>query len=359
MTARARIVSVAALAIQLAPLALHASVQQRAAPDSVRTDSTRQPSAPRPGVEVSGYIQVFSKSRRDASGDGAMDPHLFRVQRARIGFKGDVTRRVAYEVEIDPRSPEVAGFLRDAFVSLDYLPRHEIRVGQQKTLFGYENPTSSSRLFVVNRAEISDNLARGVNLRDIGVSVLGSIRLSERFRIEDALSVVNGAGMNVQADDTPRKNVWGRLGGRYRKDDFTLRFGVSAGSGDRAEVDSGPTPVLTYVLDFTRLGVDVVVDHPKLFLAAEYVKGEDTGPPSLPDVGGGASGYYAILVGKTRWKAGPLIRYDAMEAFTRWTLGGYAGLPSDAVSLLLNYERYQDEAGRHDDRIYLRLQVRF
>ena len=52
------------------------------------------------------------------------------------------------------------------------------------------------------------------------------------------------------------------------------------------------------------------------------------------------------------------MRYDVFEDFKRWTVGAYAGLPSSNVSLLFNYEKFEDEVGAHDDRFYTRLQVR-
>ena len=60
--------------------------------DTTSQDSARGGRARRPMVQVSGYVQVFYKGRRDANGDGVVEPGVFRVQRARIEFRGDVTR---------------------------------------------------------------------------------------------------------------------------------------------------------------------------------------------------------------------------------------------------------------------------
>ena len=337
--------------------------QVRQPSDSVDADSSaKKKKGAKRRVNVSGYVQVFYKGRRDANSDGIVEPSVFRVQRVRIEFKGDVTPNVGYDVEIDPRAPEITGVLRDAFITLNYVPHHEIRVGQQKTLFGYENPLSSARLFVVNRAEMSDNLSRGPTLRDIGVGLVGWLPLRGRWRIEDAITVVNGSGMNVQADSTARKNVWGRLGVRIRdaSGKTTARFGVSGASGDQQEpVDSGPPIVPAFNFNFTRYGADVQIDHPLAFVAAEFVSGDNKAPASLPDAGGTQIGYYGIVAVKTKWNAGPIVRYDVLEEFRRWTAGAYVGLPADDVSLLLNYEIFKDDLGKHDDRYYARLQLRF
>lgn len=331
--------------------------RQAMRPDTARADSARTPRYPT--LKVSGFVQVFHKVRFDDDGSGTTEPALMRVQRARITFQGAVNRHVRYEMDIDPRAPELAGILRDAYISLDYIPHHSLRIGQQKTLFGYENPISSSRLFVVNRAEISDNLSRGINLRDTGIGLVGSYDLSKHLRLEDAFTIVNGAGLNVQADSTHRKNVWGRLGLRYRRDDVTLRFGASAGSGDVQEPeDPGPPVEPAFLYTFTRLGTDVVLDHPRAFFAAEYVMGQNTMAPPLGERER-LAGYYLLAAGKTRWNLGPIVRYDVFEDFQRVTLGAYVGRPTDDVSLLFNYEVFRDETGPHDHRVYLRLQTRF
>ena len=338
-------------------LPAHAPDEQASAVTDLQDSVTRQGVKPR--HDFGGFMQVYYRVRRDANGDGVVEPSLFRVQRVRLQAKGRVNARVAYEVDIDPRAPEVAGLLRDAIVTLSYIPRHDIRVGQMKTTFGYENPTSSSRLFTVNRTELSEGLGRGVNLRDIGGGIDGFVRLGNGWRLEDAITVVNGAGLNVQADDTPRKNVWGRLGLRYRRDSLTVRWGTSLGNGDQHQpADTAAPTIPAYTFTFNRRGTDVQIDHPRLLFVAEAATGEDKAPLAA-DASGRSNAYYALAVGKTRWGVGPIVRYDVLEEFKRWTVGAYAGLPSSKVSFLFNYEKFEDAAGVHDDRVYARLQVRF
>lgn len=314
------------------------------------------------GPQVFGYVQVHYRYAFDTGADSLVDADDFRVQRVRIGVKGVLNPRVSYDLEFDPRAPEITSVLRDAYIELHVISRHRIRIGQQKTQFGYENRESSSRLFAVNRTEVSDNLARGVTLRDIGVGLIGNLKLGGGWRIEDAITVVNGAGMNVQADNTRRKNVWGRVSVRYRNDpaDWLARVGFSGATGDAFDPgDDLVDPSDDFLIDFHRLGVDVELDHPWGFLSAEHVSSSERDPAiGAQDE---RAGYYLNLVGKTRYEMGPIVRFDVLDdEFKRWTLGAYYGLPDAPLRFLLNYEvrKIKDDV-RGDDKLYLWTQVRF
>jgi hypothetical protein len=323
------------------------------------------------GPDLYGYAQVFYRHAFSTGSDGVVDNDNFRVQRVRLGIKGDINSWASYVVEIDPRAPEVSGILRDAYLRLDVIPNHQIRIGQQKTQFGYENRESSSELFAVNRAELSDSLSRGLNLRDIGVGIIGHYPINDTWRIEDALTIVNGAGMNVQDDDTSTKNFWGRVGVRHRtgKDSWE-RLGFSAGKGDFIDVEDPADPADDILTDFQRWGVDLEIDRKWFFFSSEYVRGDEK-VSLVEDPGAGIEedkpdGYYFNLVGKTPWHVGPILRYDVFsDTFERYTIGAYYGEPKDKIRVLLNYEyrkKFEDalgNVGRGDDKLYLWTQVRF
>jgi hypothetical protein len=310
---------------------------------------------------VYGFVQVFYRETFHTGDDPQVDYDNFRVQRVRVGVKGKVIRKVRYVVEIDPRAPTITGIMRDAYIALRHIPRHEIRLGQQKTQFGYENRESSSELFAVNRTEISDNLARGPNLRDVGLGLVGKIPVGGGFRIDDAVTVTNGNGSNTQIDDTDMKSVWGRLGGRFKREELTIWLGGSFGVGDfvdPGDIELDPTDDFT--VKFRSIGTDLEVDHTFAFLSAEYVWGrqEFEGETIEP------KGYYVNLLGKAPFDLGPIVRYDELlipeEDFRRWTFGAYWGRPDAPLRLLVNYEyRREKDSSRGDDRLYLWTQVRF
>jgi hypothetical protein len=112
--------------------------------------------------------------------------------------------------------------------------------------------------------------------------------------------------------------------------------------------------------DFKRIGFDVQVDHKYFFLAGEYARGTDIVADTIY---GEPSGYQLFFALKTKWKTGPLIRYDIFEdEWKALTLGAYYGDPKDKFRVLVNYVlrgNIKDVPNGHDDRLYIQCQIVF
>jgi Phosphate-selective porin O and P len=312
--------------------------------------------------KISGYLQVFYKKRFDTDDTSGVEPSLFRVGRARIRVSGKIASKVRYQVEVDPRAPDISGVMRDAFIEFRHLPYHKLRVGQQKTPWGYENGESSSRLYTVTRTELAEGIGRGLTLRDIGIAIKGRIPIAPQWDLEDHVALVNGEPMNTQVDTTTTKNVWGRLGARYRIPDqaLTIRAGVSFGFGDFSEPDDpGPPAVPGFVQKFKRVGADVQVDTRWAFVVGEWARSTDE-ISVMPGEEETTMAWYVLIAGKTPWHAGPVVRYDTFdgEEFKRYTLGAYWGDIDASLRAMATYEIFEDEAGPHDHRLLLWTQVR-
>ena len=326
-------------------------------------DSASAAKAKKYKPKISGVIQAHYLEEFNTNGDTIRDPGGFRILRARLTAKGKVAKDVTYELMIDPRAPEPRGILRDAFIGLHHIKGHEVRIGQQKTQFGWENRVSITDLYTVNRAEMSDGTSRGENLRDIGIGVIGHIKLNDRWRVEDAVTFTNGTRSNVAGpyDFNTKKALWGRLGLRYKKDELELNAGGSFGTGGiRYLYDDYVDPADDVFADFNRFGADVQAESKHFFLAAEYAAGTDMVKDT---VFAEPVGYQALIAVKTKWKAGPLVRYDVFEdEWSVWTLGAYYGEKNAPLRILVNYVMragVTDIPDGHDDRLYVQLQVVF
>lgn len=314
-------------------------------------------------LEISGVLQVHYMTELNTNGDTIRDPGGFRILRARLIASGDLNKYISYQVMIDPRAPEQGGVLRDAYMEFHLIKNQSIRLGQQKTQFGWENRQSITELYTVNRAEMSDGASRGENLRDIGIGLLGHIKFNQQWRIENAITLTNGTKMNITGpyDFNTKKALWGRVGVRYKNDDLTFRLGGSFGFGGlRYLGDDIVDPADDVYADFNRVGTDAEIDHKYFFLAGEYAIGEDIVSDSIYE---DPMGYQAILAIKTRWNSGPLVRYDVFQdEWKVWTFGAYYGDPKDKFRLLFNYilrRNIIDIPKGHDDRIYLQAQIKF
>lgn len=303
--------------------------------------------------EIGGYLQVSYQRPFDTNDDGSVNPDELEVRRLRLKVSGKVMKKVQYNVEIDPVARDFSDLLRDAYLELKQLPGQDILIGQQKTQFGFENNESSGKLYVINRADLSEELARGNTLRDLGVGLIGDIPLAAGFSIEDAITVVNGAGQNTP-EDTSRKNVFGRLGARYENLDLDLdvRVGGSAATGDLYDLGTAD-PLDDHRYTFRRFGADLQVDHTYGFVAAEYVTGTDK--DLATDVKTQRDGWYVLAAGKTPWHAGPVVRYDTLEDESTITFGGYWGELGAHLRVMAEYERRESK----DDRLIVWTQGRF
>ena len=315
-------------------------------------------------LNISGVIQVHYLNEFNTNGDTIRDPDGFRILRARLIAKGDLNKYVSYQLMVDPRAPEQGGVLRDAYLEFHVIKNQNVRVGQQKTQFGWENRQSMTELFTVNRAEMSDAVSRGENLRDIGVGLLGHVRMKGNFRFENAITFTNGTRSNVRGpfDFNTKKALWGRVGFRYKKEDLTVRWGGSFGTGGlRYLGDDIVDPADDIYVAFRRIGTDMQIDHKRFFFAAEYAKGTDRTQDTLFAE---PLGYQAQLALKTKLNMGPFIRYDAApeDDWSVLTLGAYYGMPKDKFRILINYlfrGNVKDIPQGHDDRFYIQMQIKF
>jgi len=316
-----------------------------------------------PPVSVTGYLQLQYSNASDSNDDGSVAADTTALRRVRVKLTGTPVDRLSYALMFDPSTP--GNMLRDAYVSLAHIPHHELRLGQQKTQFGYENPESSTRLYTIDRAVVSDKLGRGADLRDIGAGLLGDWKLGSGVGVDYQVTLVNGAGPNVTRDDTEGKNLWGRLGASWRDPGGALEVHVGVSGARGSQVGKGADPVDPaddFVYDLVRAGADLVVDHRWVRVMAEVLWGRDSSGGSDTDRMGG----YLSVVGRTPWHAGPIARIEQYDANTdadgdrqrRYTVGAYYDVSGVNARLIGNLE-IDDSQTAQDDQFLLWAQLKF
>ncbi|MFN0032238.1 MAG: porin [Flavobacteriales bacterium] len=341
----------------------HISNSQIDAPIAPR-DTTAKSKNKQPKVKIEGVITMHYLREFNTNGDSLLDADGFRLFKARLQASGKINKKIGYTLMIDPRTPEPGGLLRDAYIQLWHIKNQEIRIGRQKTQFGWENRTSSTQRYTVMLGTMSDGITRGFTLRDNGIGIIGHIPINKHWRIEDAITFTNGARMDITGpyDFNTKKALWGRIGVRYKKDELTFRAGGSFGTGGIRDIGDNIIDAADDIyIDIARVGADLQIEHKSFFMAAEWAMQKDTHMDTLYLE---SMGYQVVLALKTKWKIGPLMRYDTDEDEDSkvWTVGAYYGNLKDKYRILVNYVfrgNIKDVPEGHDDRLYIQMQVAF
>ena len=174
-------------------------------------------------LSISGWMNIQYDYESQLSNDGlTLDQvNTFNVRRARLDFKGNITKNLEFRVQGD-----LAGTpkLVDGFVKIKLQKYFNIQVGQFKIPFTFENPQSPLTLEGVEYAQVISKLSgysdiSGVSTysggRDVGVMIYGNVFKFERNGKEIPiltykLGVFNGNGMNKK-DANLAKDIAGSV----------------------------------------------------------------------------------------------------------------------------------------------------
>jgi hypothetical protein len=338
-----------------------------------------------PKVTPYGFIN-FQWSMTDAPSPKP-GVNTFEFRRARVGLKGDVTKEIGFTIIYDGADNS----LKDAFGIIRYVPGLELRVGQFKTPFGYEQQEADTKLLWVYNSYVVQALARGRDSRDDGVLAAGKWKLGDILALELSAAGVNGAGPNTK-DDLNEKNAWGRGGIAISAAGTTTRLGGSYGYGHQvafAGADakfgvqgSGASATLddTYFY-FHTAGADVTFDSKWLFVAAEWIQSKRhvtrfTAPTTGTTTDITPKGWYVGAYSRSPWNAGLIFRAEKARLPTssgaaqgtalnadwneRYTVGAYYDVLPVSARLILNYELDESPVAiQTGDRFIVYTQVMF
>lgn len=154
-------------------------------------------------LQIGGLVQIQGES--GDRGDGRFSSSNSRVflRRARVNISGRFVEEFNFraEIELSGSLADASGLraqLTDAYVNWNRFDSANVRVGQFKTPFGYEQLYLDPRLYTIERSLVSDRLTPG---RQLGVQ-LGGDWFYERIRY--SVGVFNGNGTNANFNDNDR-----------------------------------------------------------------------------------------------------------------------------------------------------------
>lgn len=293
-------------------------------------------------VEKLPKMSGFINTQYTYSDDGTS---TVQIRRARLDFKGDLSKYVDYRLQVDfASSPKIV----DAFIRFKITPYFNVQIGQFKVPFTLENPYAPLKLEAIDNAQVitylsgfnngfnKDNSGMG---RDLGLTIYGGFIKKDGFNVIDyTLGVFNGNGVNTK-DNNKKKDFAGRLEIHPIK---ALTLAASFYNGRM----NGYTNT-TEIMPKNKYAFSIRYDDTKYLFRAEYLRGKSdlgavssSGAPTTTTT----DGYYAIIGYWIKGKVCPLLRYDtyrkdvlAENGRSTFYMAGIDYWPWKFVRMQLNY----------------------
>ena len=284
--------------------------------------------------KVGGYIETWYRTDNSDLSDQTTAAkkvdNEFRVRRARIDVKGEVTDEIGYRVNGNfdgpsPASGSASVKLWDGYVTYKVHPFANVTVGQFKFPFTLEGLEGTPDRIPVLRAESINDIAaklgtQGGSFRDIGVMVSGSYK--DALGLGYGVAVINGKGINT-GDNNNDKDIVGRI-------TISPISGLTLGGSYYA--GKGQDETATLEVKESAYGVE-----------AEY---------TLKDLGLSLRGEYVTA----EWENFNVATGAAAAGFTQepsgWYLQAAYKLPSlPAAQLMARYEDYEKDSNTDNSHL--------
>jgi phosphate-selective porin OprO/OprP len=312
-------------------------------------------------LALGGFVHANFESGTAPDSRWAGISDRFLLRRARLFVTGTFAEAMSFKLESDFGNNSISaktglsGQLTDAFLAWTKYSAANVKVGQFKTPFGYEQIMSDTKLPTIERSLTNDRLTQG---RQIGGQVGGDLF---NKKISYAVAAFNGTGTNIGSNDS-QKFMWvgrtsavaydGKLGHQKAK--------ITAGANYFTTVDKGTFAGRRY-----GTGVDAQVLVGPAELTAEVLRNDLHPVTGKPTASNGWALLGALSLTK-QWQA--LARYESFDSNTataatttnEWTFGVNYFLRGDDLKLSLNYiSGRQPAPAPQGDRVIGRLQVMF
>lgn len=308
-------------------------------------------------ITLGGYIQGNAEfgDAPDSRFDGINDRFLLR--RARLGVQGTYAEQFDFKLEGDFGNNSISGKtgysaqLTDVFVNWNRYDFANVKLGQFKTPYGYEQLLPDTKILTVERSLPNDMLTLS---RQIGAAVSGDFLDS---RLGYSAGLFNGNGVNNGFNDNNEFQYVGRIQGtplktKLGEQDVTVGLGVNGFySNDDAlrltgfGFDSVPGGAVDNLFTGSRSGwaADAQFKLGLFGLYAEFFQTffEPANAASFDSTGWYVMGSYDILPKKLQ----AITRFESFDPNTSvdgdstdvWTFGLNYFLKGDDIKLSANY----------------------
>ena len=356
-----------------------------AAPASVEAQSLGviKPAGKETTLSIGGLLQVQAEAGDKGDARFSSDNDRFYLRRARLNATGKFLEEFDFRLEGElagtlANTSGLRAQLTDAFITWNRYPQANVRVGQFKTPFGFEQLYGDPRLFTLERSLVNDRLTLS---RQLGAQIGGD--LLEK-RLTYAVGAFNGNGANNNFNDDDHFLIAGRLSGiPWQGKLFGKQASWGVGGNVYASDDTSVSPGPEFAFDATPstpdrdntfageregFGVDSQLLCGPVEIWVEYLETDwepDSRRPlsSVTSEGWYAQGTVYVIPDKLQLVL-KLESFDPLrEIENNTTETGTAGaswyFKGHDLKVLLNYLRVRIDGQDDQDKVLARLQVVF
>jgi phosphate-selective porin OprO/OprP len=296
-----------------------------------------KPAGKEPTLTLGGLLQVQGEAgdRGDARFGNSAD--RFYLRRARLNATGKFLEEFDFRLEGDfagtlANTTGLRAQMTDGYIDWNRYAAANVRVGQFKTPFGYEQLYSDPRLTTLERSLVNDRLTSG---RQLGAQVGGDL-LDKRLSY--AVGAFNGNGTNNNFNDDEHFMVAARLSGVLWQGKL-LGQSASAGLGIDA-LDSDDTNV-AFSSEFGFDSTPATADRDNIFAGTRRGTGID---------GQLTAGPFELMAEYLEMRFEPRNARPAAELTSNgWYVQGSAYVIPQRLQVVLKHETFDPDDERSAD----------
>jgi hypothetical protein len=318
-----------------------------------------QPAGNESQLQIGGFIQAQAEAGGQIDYRYGDDNDRIFVRRARVNVQGSFAEDFDFKAEMDLGGGQgstsgVRAQGTDVYVQWSGNPFAQVRAGQFKTPYGYEQLYSDTKLLTIERTLGSDRIGMS---RQVGVQLSG-----QAANIEYAIGAFNGNGTNISFNDDEGFVTAARVSGTLWSRGDVSR--VTAGVNGYVSED-GAAPVApelgftgnTFAGKRRAWGADAQLLHGPIEVWGELLRARFE--PDEPGPARELRSWYLAAGYSITPKLQAVAMIDTFDGVTdnvrTWIIGGSYFIKGDDLKLQLNLMRTDEE----ETRVSARLQTMF
>lgn len=304
---------------------------------NAQTPQTPQtPAAKNPTLTLGGFIQAQADVGDRGDSRFSNDNDRFYLRRARLSATGKFQEEFDFRLEMDlagslSNTSSLRAQMTDGYITWTRHAEANVRVGQFKTPFGFEQIYSDTRLHTIERSLPNDRLTLS---RQIGAQVGGDFL---EKRLSYALGAFNGNSVNNNFNDDDRFVTIGRLVGVPWKGKLGSTSANWVVSVDGYSSQDANVPLSDLGIDST----PATPDRDGIFSGKRRGLGADT------QLLAGRFEFWAEYL-STRFEPDSGLPQPSFDADGGYVQASYFFVP-DRVQAVLKYETFDPNTDRDED----------